>query len=408
MITFEEIKKIFEYKPDLYQFLNSPLFFLIVAIVLVIFLIIAWRVLRKPKKEKKKKIHFRKKEEEPEETISEDTARAQTDFYERQIRDKESVEESSDYEEPVVPDAKVDEKEMVILGEKEIALLSRDEISATVLFNNNGIPEVKRFSLLGDEYKKLKEHGIILERRKPVYVPYSPESKEPPSTERATPLEKSKSDEISTKVVRYSPDELGDVEREVDELTAVKKKPKFLSRFAILMEELEMRKKKEVETAKEQTTETSSTMQPTEKEVFEDDIPEDKEPEMQKETVKEPRKEDTQPTQQEGESKRQIVLKLLEQGKTKDEILKTTGYAELTIIKYVNDWTDSQLNVARQLFVDGRWNLVKRIVEVLDRQETFLVEDGKLYYPGRDRLTYVFLVTTIILACIAVAELFIL
>ena len=400
MITFEEIKKIFEYKPDLYQFLNSPLFFLIVAIVLVIFLIIAWRVLRKPKKEKKKKLHIKRKEE-GEEAISEDTAKAQTDFYEKQMNAEKEVEESSDYEEPVVPETTVNEKEMVILGEKEIIILNRDSLSVTVLFNNNGKPEVKMFNLFGEEAKKLKDLGITLEPKKPVYIPYVPEAK------HAIPLEKSKSDETATKIVRYSPGELGDVEREVDELTAVKKKPKFLSRFAILMEEMEMRKKKEVETAKEQTTETSSTRQPTEKEVFEDDIPEDKEPERQ-ETKVEPPKEDTQPTQQEGESIRQKVMKLLEQGKTREDVITLTGYADRTIARYVNDWTDSQLRIAKKFIEDGRWNLIKKISEVIDKKETFLVEDGELYYPGRDRLTYVFLVTTIILACIAVVEIFVL
>lgn len=155
------------------------------------------------------------------------------------------------------------------------------------------------------------------------------------------------------------------------------------------------KKKDEKETTSEQMESTDATRQLTEKEVFEDDeekgLTYDQAIEtgiLEKEAIKEPQKD--------GESMRQVVLKLLEQGKTKDDIAKLTGYPEKTITRYMADWTDSQLSVARKLIADGRWGLVKRIVEVIDKKETFLVEDGKLYYPGRDKLTYVFLASTII------------
>ena len=383
MTTIEEIQKIFEFKPDIWQFLNSPLFVLIVIIVVVTF-VVGWAVIirrrnRKvtEKKDTKKKLRFRRKDKEKE----------------------EPEEESSDGEEPVAPEP--DKQKMIFvepkvnykISQNECIVIAQDKDFVTVLFNKDGTPEIKKLSLSEREYK----HDLTAIRRKPEYHPYVPE------TERAIPLEKPRDDGMVKKVLRYSPDDVGDVEREVDELL-VKKKPNFLSRMTIPRWERTMKiKKKEEETAVEQTETTDVKRQLTEKEVFEDDESEDKEPEKQ-EAIVEQQKEGKQPTRQEGESKRHVVLKLLEQGKSKDEILKTTGYTESTVAKYTTDWTDNQLSVARKLIADGRWSLVKKLVEILDKKETFLVEDGKLYYPGRDKLTYVFLATTVALAIVAIAE----
>ena len=124
-------------------------------------------------------------------------------------------------------------------------------------------------------------------------------------------------------------------------------------------------------------------------------VPEPEQPKQKKNDVK-------PLIQEEGESKRRTIVKLLEQGKSRKEIFDITGYVEKTIEYYVEQWMKGQTNKVRELIADGRWNRVRKIIEMLEKKETFLVQDGKLYYPGQDRLAYVFLTSTIGLICLVV------
>jgi hypothetical protein len=351
MGILEDIVKFFELKTDPMQFFNSPLFLLLTIIIFAIIIAGFFIVRRHRRMGKKIKI----KKHNGSETISDDTAEAQCKSYERQMEKEQQIHR---------------------LGRNDILVLSRDNDSVTILFNKEGSPEVKKI-FFADE----KTTDLTTTRRKPEYKPYQPQSKD----EFISELKEGMSDETKN--------DIDDIEKEVDGID-VKKKPNFLSRVAMSLGEKEMKKK--VETAEPSESKSHERPQLTEEDVFGDE-PEPKTVEYAEQPVEQD-KDDTS----EGESKRQTVFKLLNKGLSKDEIVKQTGILEKTVARYQTDWNDERLRVLRGLVTDDKYGLVKKLMEILNSGETILIQNGKLYYPGRDRLTYVFIGTTIVLAFVAV------
>jgi hypothetical protein len=159
---------------------------------------------------------------------------------------------------------------------------------------------------------------------------------------------------------------------------------------------------KETETEeKEQVVEQKEIAPPslTEEEVFSDEEPEEEQeaeqPQPSDETI-------GVPAITEGDSKRKIIFKLLAQGKTAEEIMRETGCNEKTFKKYRTDWINYQQKKIHALILDGKWLKIQKMLELIDSKQTVLIQDGKLYYPGRDKLTYVFIATTIVLGMLAV------
>lgn len=267
MSLLSDIGKMFELKKDLGQFLNSPLFILIVVVTVAVFVVIF--VVKRRRRRKREAI------EEPEEEIEEEAIEKPC---ESMATEKQTMKEQPIYEK---------------LGTDECLIVSKGKNGVvTIISNKNGIPKVEKLSTTGKdieqeeetlisfwdthgkperkeiikimatemkldpdvfvhewnwdklpksqqallmkydelirkEYKELQDHDLTTQRRKPDYIPYIPESEqESPETERAIPLEKPRDTEMVKKVLRYSPDDVGDVEQKIDKLL-VKKKRNF-------------------------------------------------------------------------------------------------------------------------------------------------------------------------------------
>jgi hypothetical protein len=385
MTILEQLQKIFELKKDPMEFLNSPLFLIIVVVVAIAILIAYDTYIDKKRLSgrtsvPRKRLQFRHEKEElkkPEPV---------------QISEKQPVTEYKikPYDGIPTTNNKLSENECVIIAE--------DDESITVLMNKDGFPDVKKlfFSPAGEQ-KKPENYDLTTERRRPVYVPYCPAEK-PIRTIRNEIYSEKPSEER----IKY-------VEQQVDELLA-KKKRNFLNTVVIQSPRRDMAKEKEnqnqeakeTETVeKEQVVEQTEIAPPplTEEEVFSDEEPEE-----------EPEAEQPQPSDEsigvpavaEGDSKRKTIFKLLAQGKTADQIMRETGCNDKTFKKYRTDWINYQQKKIHALILDGKWLKIQRMLELIDSKETFLFQDGKLYYPGRDKLTYVFIATTIMLGILAV------
>lgn len=98
----------------------------------------------------------------------------------------------------------------------------------------------------------------------------------------------------------------------------------------------------------------------------------------------------------EPESKRHTVKKLCDEGRTEDEIYDITGFDKKLISRYREEWETSLVYEIRQRLPNINWKTLNKLMEIMETGQPIMVEGNKLYYPGRDRLTYVFIGTTLI------------
>jgi len=109
-------------------------------------------------------------------------------------------------------------------------------------------------------------------------------------------------------------------------------------------------------------------------------------------------------------SQRQTIFEMCERGLSEKDIYNATNFDKNYIKRTVNEWkkrkqkelqelTKKPINIEEenqssqfsQQISQLDNSLIHKIIDIINKGETVVIENGKLYYPGRDRLTYVFM-----------------
>lgn len=100
------------------------------------------------------------------------------------------------------------------------------------------------------------------------------------------------------------------------------------------------------------------------------------------------------------ESKRQTVFKLADEGKDRDGIYDLTGFKKDLINTYYTNWMDRKLSKLKKVLTGTDWRHIPSILQAYKDGKRLMMENGYLYYPGRDPAAYFFMATTFLLIII--------
>ena len=95
-------------------------------------------------------------------------------------------------------------------------------------------------------------------------------------------------------------------------------------------------------------------------------------------------------------SKRQIVFDMCDHNYTREKILAETKWEEALVDKYCQTWEKRRFNDIKDKLYTVNLKAVSKVIELMEKKQPVMVEGEHIYYPGRDKLTYIFMATTLI------------
>jgi hypothetical protein len=418
-----DLAKTFEFKPDIWQFLNSPLFLLIVALIVAAFFIL-WFVVRHRRKKRreqsekpKRKMHFRR-EKKP-------------------VPLTEPVKITDERKREVAKDvvSLLPSKQKIEVTREDLAALVNDAVKTAMqqyeIVEEEPIKE--SFKVESHEQKRHTQYQSEYQQEKKVVAAQSLH----PGVIMTVPVEYEADLNGITRKVKGKSD-IKDVEQLIDELDE-----KELAKFEKKVDEAVLKKKEDRDRHRiKEKLRVLSQMSNDEKEQPEN-VQEKEMPVEQPttENVEEPKQQPVEQKPQPDEPKpgeeltqRQIIFQMCDKGFDEKKIFEATNYDKGYIKRTYKEWKEREKKRFNDIIgkekheekpvksvgtVDKKkesqpvavrykpsQELIDKVIKHLEQGDKIVIDDGKIYYYGRDKLTYVFLILSIIEAIAVVVLLF--
>jgi len=418
-----DLAKTFEFKPDVWQFLNSPLFFLIVVIMVVVFFVL-WFVVR----------HRRKKQRE------------QREKPERKMRFRREKKTESLTEPVKITDERKREvvKDVVsLLPSKQKIEVTREDLAALV--NDAVKTAMQQYEIVEEE--PIKEPFKVESHEQKRHTQYQSEYQLEKKVVAAQSLHPGI---IMTVPVEYEADlngiirivkeksDIKDVEQLIDELDE-----KELVKFEKKVDEAVLKKKEDLDRRRVKEKMRMLMQMPNDEEGQPENVQE-KETQVEQpttETVEESKQQPVEQKPQPDEPKpgeeltqRQIIFQMCDKGFDENKIFEATKYDKGYIKRTYKEWKEREKKRFNDIIgkekrgetpvesvgtVDKKkepqpvavrykpsQELIDKVVKHIEQGDKIVLENGKVYSYGRDKLTYVFLALCIIEAIAVVVLLF--